>query len=63
MRIKLIIWEKAHGLKGKYVAEKLGISPSTWSKIKAGKQKPTLDQIEKLRSEFGLENVLDLMKE
>ena len=63
MRLGLIMWEKEPGLKGKYVAEKIGLSQSSWSKIKLGKQNPTLEQIEKLRSEFGLENVLDLLKE
>lgn len=63
MRIKLIVWEKESGLKGSYIAEKIGISDSAWSKIKSGKQNPTLEQIEKLREVFGLENILDLLKE
>lgn len=63
MRLKLIMWEKANGYKGTFIAQKLGISNSAWSKIKQGKQNPTLEQIEKLRTEFGLENVLDLLKE
>lgn len=63
MRLKLIIWEKEHGLKGKDIAEKLGISPATWSNIKNGRQSPTLEQIEKLRTEFDIDNVLDLLKE
>ena len=63
MRLKLIMWEKEHGYKGTFVAHKIGISDSAWSKIKLGKQNPTLEQIDKLRTEFGLENVLDLLKE
>lgn len=63
MRIGLIMWEKKSGLKGKFIAEKIGVSDSAWSRIKNGKQTPTLEQIEKLRSEFGLENILDLLKE
>lgn len=63
MRLKLIMWEKENGYKGTFIAQKLGISNSAWSKIKQGKQNPTLEQIEKLRTEFGLENVLDLLKE
>lgn len=63
MRLKLIMWEKTHGLKGTFIAKKIGISPSTWSKIKLGKQDPSYKQIEALRKEFGLENVLDLLKE
>ena len=60
MRLKLVMWEKTHGFKANYVAEKIGISPSAWSKIKAGKQNPTPEQIEMFRNEFGVENALDL---
>ena len=63
MRVGLIMWEKKNGLKGSFIAEKIGVSDSTWSKIKSGKQNPTLEQVEKLRSEFGLDNILDLLKE
>lgn len=63
MRVKLIEWEKAHGFKSKYVAEKIGVSDSTWSKIKQGKQKPTFEQAERLKEVFGIKNVFDLLKE
>lgn len=63
MRMRLIMWEKEHGFTGRFVARKIGVSDSTWSKIKLGKQDPTLGQIEKLRTEFGLDNVLDLLRE
>lgn len=63
MRWGIIKWEKQNGLKGKYVAERIGISDVQWSKIKSGKQRPTYDQIMKLKEEFGLENILELLKE
>jgi len=63
MRLGLIMWEKQSGLKGSFIAEKIGVSDSTWSKIKSGKQNPTIEQVEKLREVFGLENILDLLKE
>ncbi len=62
-RLNLIMWEKENGYKGNYVAETIGVSASTWSKIKAGKQNPTLEQIERLRTKFNLNNVLDLLRE
>lgn len=63
MRLKLIAWERENGLKGSFIADKIGVSDSTWSKIKSGKQNPTIEQIDKLREVFGLENILDLLKE
>lgn len=63
MRIRLIVWEKENGFKGKDVAKAIGVSESTWSKIKMGKQEPTHAQIERLRSAYNLDNVLDLLKE
>lgn len=63
MRQKLIDWEKEHGYKSKFVAEKIGVSDSTWSKIKQGKQKPTLEQAQKLKDEFGIEDVFELLEE
>lgn len=63
MRKKLILWEKEHGYKGRFIAEKLGISDSAWSKIKLGKQTPTLEQAEKLKEVFDIEDVFELLKE
>lgn len=63
MRMGLIIWEKEHGFTGRYVARKLGISESAWSKIKLGKQVPTLEQAERLREEFEIDDVFELLRE
>lgn len=63
MRLKLILWEKEHGYTGRYVARKIGVSDSTWSKIKNGTQTPTLHQAERLQKEFIIDDVFDLLKE
>lgn len=63
MRLKLIMWEKERGFTGRYVAQKIGVSDSAWSKIKQGKQTPTLEQAEKLKKEFSIEDVFSLLKE
>lgn len=63
MRLKLIMWEKSNGYTGKFVADKLGILESTWSKIKTGKQNPTFEQMEKMQTEFNIKDVLDLFEE
>lgn len=63
MRLKIVLWEKTHGYTGAFVARKLGVSPSTWSRIKAGKQQPTLEHIKKLETEFQIDDVLELFKE
>ena len=63
MRIKLILWEKEHGFTGRYVAKRIGISDSAWCKIKKGHQTPTLEQAERLKNEFAIENVFDLLRE
>lgn len=55
MRSRLIEWERANGYKARYVAEKLGISDSAYSKIKRGEQQPTIEMVSKLHSEFGVE--------
>ena len=63
MRKKLILWEKENGYSGRYVARKVGATDSAWSKIKKGKQKPTLEQAERLKNEFNIDNVFELFKE
>lgn len=63
MRNKLINWEKENGFTGRFVARRIGISDSAWSKIKQGKQQPTLENVRRLKAVFGIENVLDLFKE
>lgn len=63
MRLKLILWEKEHGYTGRHVARKIGVSESAWSKIKQGKQTPTLKQAERLKKEFTIDDVFDLLRE
>ena len=63
MRRKLILWEREHGYTGRHVARKIGIADSAWSKIKRGKQTPTLRQVERLRKEFLIDDVFELLKE
>ena len=52
MLINLILWEKKNGLKAKYVSEKLGLTESTYSRIKNGKQVATIDIAFKFLDEF-----------
>lgn len=61
MLTNLIQWEKENGYKAKYVAEKLGITESTYSKIKLGKQKPTIEIAYKFQEVFGVDNVYELL--
>lgn len=63
MRDKLIDWEKSHGYKARYVAGKIGVSDSAWSKIKQGKQAPTVEILTKFRNAFNVDDVLTLFKE
>ena len=63
MRTKLINWEKEHGYKARFVARKIGLSDAQWSRIKLGKQAPTLEQAERFQKEFDIEDVFDLLKE
>ena len=63
MRNKLIEWEHENGYKSNYVAQKIGITPTVWSRIKHGKYKPSLMVAERLQKEFGIENVFELLKE
>lgn len=62
MRKKLILWEKENGYTGRHVARKIGISDSAWSKIKQGKQNPTLRQAEMLQKEFLIDDIFELLK-
>lgn len=62
MRKRLIIWEKENGYTGRYIANKIGISDSAWSKIKKGRQTPTLDQAERLKKEFSIDDIFELLK-
>ena len=58
----LIEWELENGYKAKYVADKLGLTPSQYSKIKHGTRKPTLEIAEKLKKEFGIRDPIKLLK-
>lgn len=60
---KLIIWERENGYKAKYVAEKIGLSESQYSKLKSGKLKPSLEVAERLEKEFNIKNVYELLKD
>jgi transcriptional regulator with XRE-family HTH domain len=62
MLSNLIEWERANGYKANFVAEKLGLSPSQYSLIKHGKNKPTVGMAEKLQSEFGVDDPIELLK-
>jgi transcriptional regulator with XRE-family HTH domain len=62
MLVKLINWEKENGYKAKYVAEKLGLSETQYSRIKQGHTKPSIEVAEKLEKVFKIRNVYDLLK-
>lgn len=59
---KLIEWEKENGYKSKYVAKKLGLSESKYSKIKQGKLNPPVEMAEKLVEVFNVPDVFELLK-
>lgn len=60
----LIKWEKENGFKAKYVAEKLGLTESQYSKLKSGKLKPSIEVAYLLHKEFGIDDVfIYLIKE
>lgn len=61
-RLNLILWEKKNNLKGKDVAEKLGISETTYSLIKNGKTTPSLELAYKFKKIFGVNDVLELLR-
>lgn len=62
-RKNLIRWEIENGYKAKYVAERLGISETAYSLIKNCKTTPSLETAYKFQEEFGIDNVLELLKE
>lgn len=62
MRINLITWEKQNHYKAKEVAEKLGITETTYSLIKNGKTTPSLELAYKFQDIFGIDDVLELLK-
>lgn len=59
---RLIEWEKEKGYKACFVAAKLGLTPSQYSLIKHGKRKPTVEMVEKLKTEFNVKNPFKLLK-
>jgi len=63
MRNKLIQWEKEHGYKSNFVAEKVGVSDSAWCKIKQGKQRISLEQAIRLKEAFEIDDIFELLKE
>lgn len=60
--MNLIMWEKSNGYKAKWVAEKIGITPGTYSQIKNGKQDPSNATAEKFNKAFPGENFFELFK-
>ena len=58
----LIEWERQNGYKAWYVAHKLGLTPSQYSKIKHGITKPSVEIAEKLKTEFGVKDPIKLLK-
>jgi len=62
MRLNLIMWEKKNGYKAKEVAEKLGITETTYSLIKKGKTMPSIELAYKFNEIFGVDDVLELLK-
>lgn len=62
MRLNLIIWEKQNNLKAKEVAEKLGVSETTYSLIRNGKTTPSLELAYKFQEIFGIDDVLELLR-
>lgn len=61
-RINLIKWQAENGYTSKFVAQKLGISQSSYSQLKNGKTKPTIDLAYKFNEIFKIEDVLELLK-
>lgn len=62
MLTNLIEWERANGYKANFVAEKLGLTPSQYSKIKSGQIKPSIKMAELLQTEFGVEDPIEILK-
>ena len=61
-RINLIKWQMEHGYTSRFIADKLGVSETTYSLIKNGKTTPTLDIAYKFSEIFNVDNVLELFK-
>lgn len=65
MRVNLLLWEERNGFKGSFVAQKIGVSSTTWSLIKNDRQNPTFKQLMTFKDVFGQDldmDVLDLFK-
>lgn len=60
----LIEWERTHGYKARYVAEKLEMSQSNYSAIKKGRIKPSLKMVDKLSTEFNMsiDDAIELLR-
>lgn len=50
------------GLKSKDMASKLGLTPARYSNIENGKIEPPIDMLYKLHDDFGVDDVLELLK-
>lgn len=62
MRLNLIMWERQNNLKAKEVAEKLGMSETSYSLMKNGKTTPSIEIAYKFNEIFGVDDVLELLK-
>ena len=51
------------GLKSKEMAEKLGMTSVRYSNLENGKVEPSIGTLYKFQEVFGVDNVLDLMKQ
>lgn len=58
----LIEWEKANGYKACFIADKIGLTPSQYSKLKHGTTKPSVEVAEKFKTEFGVSDPIELLK-
>lgn len=58
----LIEWERESGYKAKFIADKLLLSESQYSKIKHGVNKPPIEMAERLKTEFGVKDPFKLLK-
>lgn len=61
-RAKLIKWQKENGYLSKFVAEKLEISEATYSLIKKGETRPTIDLLYKFNEKFNPDGKLNLLE-
>lgn len=46
--------EEVHGLSGKDVAKRLGMTPGSYSDLKKGRYSPTITTISKIATAFGI---------